>query len=100
MGEWGAGLYSGDFAADLRSAVSAVARLPLEPDELVRALIDTEPAAANHAGDPDHTTFWLILADQFARRGIVSKPAHERALAILESGADLAMRQKLGMNGA
>jgi len=88
LGSWGAGLYSGDFAADLRAAVSAVARLPFDGDRLVEILSDVEPEASRNTSDDDHTTFWLVVADQFARRGIVSSHAQTRALAIMESGAD------------
>jgi hypothetical protein len=96
MGTWGAGLYSGDFAADLRAAVSAVARLPFDGDRLVEILSDVEPEASRNAADEDHTTFWLVVADQFARRGIVSPHARARAVAIIDSGAD---EQSLAVRG-
>ena len=35
MGAWGTGLYSGDFATDLRGMVRAVTRLPFSADRLV-----------------------------------------------------------------
>jgi len=38
MGVFGTGLYSGDFALDLRSAVAAALRLPFNPDKLVDIL--------------------------------------------------------------
>src|ERR1051325_10085498 len=97
MGVWGSGLYSGDFAADLRATVSAVSRLPFDGDRLATILSDIEPAAANNIDDEDHTTFWLVLADQFARRGIVSKRVRDMALQILDRGRDLEMLSKLGM---
>jgi hypothetical protein len=98
MGVWGAGLYSGDFALDLRSAVSAVARLPFDSDKLVDILCETEPRAANDSDDEEHTTFWLVVADQFAKCSITCDRARDKALAIIESGNDLAMHEKLGMN--
>ena len=70
MGVWGTGLYSGDFAMDLRGSISAVARLPFDGDKLVDILCETEPAAANNPNDEDHSIFWLIVADQFAKRAI------------------------------
>ena len=100
MGVFGTGLYSGDFAMDLRSAIKAVSRLPFEPGRLVEILCESEPGAANDAADPDHTVFWLVVADQFAKRGIDSSRARERALAILGAGSDLAMQKKLGMAAA
>jgi hypothetical protein len=98
MGVWGTGLYSGDFAMDLRTTISAVARLPFDSDKLVDILCETEPAAANNPDDPDHTTFWLVVADQFSKRAIVCGRARDKALTIIDTGADIAMLEKLGMD--
>ena len=100
MGVWSTGLYSGDFALDLRSTIRAVSRLPYDGDKLVEILCETEPGAANHPEDADHTTFWLVTADQFAKRGIKSDRARETALKIIDGGSDLAMLGKLGMDPA
>jgi hypothetical protein len=100
MGVFGTGLYSGDFAMDMRSAIRAVARLPFDPDRLVDILSETEPAAAQDPGDTDHTTFWLVVADQFARRGIACERARDKALGIIDSGSDIAMLTKLGMSAS
>ena len=97
MGVWGAGLYSGDFASDLRAAIGAVARLPFDADKLLDIVCETEPDVAKSPEDGDHTTFWLVVADQFAKRGISSKRAREAALRIIDTGEDLAMQVKLGM---
>jgi hypothetical protein len=99
MGVWGAGLYSGDFALDLRSTIRAVARLPYDGDKLVEILCETEPAATR-PHDEDHSNFWLVTADQFAKRGVVSERARERALTIIDNGSDIAMLEKLGMDPA
>lgn len=95
---WGTGLYSGDFALDLRSAISAVARLPFDGDKLVDILCRTEPTAANNPDDVDHTTFWLIVADQFAKRAIACDRARDKALALIKSDAVIIMHEKLGMS--
>ena len=100
MGVWTAGLYSGDFALDLRSAIRAVAQLPFDGDRLTEILAETEPAAASDPENEDHTTFWLIVADQFARRGIVCDRVRGAALTIIDSGSDLALLRKLGMNAS
>lgn len=97
MGVWGVGLYSGDFAMDLRSTVGAVARLPFDGDKLVDILCETDPAAANNPDDPDHAIFWLVVADQFARRAIVCDRARDKALMIVDTGSDIALLGKLGM---
>ncbi len=100
MGVWAAGLYSGDFAMDLRGTIRAVARLPFDSDRLVDILCETEPAVAQNPDDEDHTTFWLVVADQFAKRAIVCDHARDKALALIETGADIAMQEKLGMNAS
>jgi hypothetical protein len=98
MGVWGAGLYSGDFAKDLRSTISAVARLPFGGEKLVHILCETEPRAANNSDDEEHTIFWLVVADQFAKRSISCDRTRDNALTIIKAGSDLAMHEKLGMN--
>jgi hypothetical protein len=100
MGVWGTGLYSGDFAKDLSSAARAVSQLPFEGERLAELLCSVEPGAANHESNEDHTTFWLVLADQFAKRGIVSERVKQNALEIIDKGKDLAMMSQLGMDAA
>jgi hypothetical protein len=98
MGTWGVGLYASDDALDLRGTIRAVSRLPHDGDELIELLAELNP----HARDPKdegHSTFWLVVADQFHRRGIRSG-AEKRALDIIKSGADLEMLAKLGMTDA
>lgn len=97
MGVWGAGLYSGDFAADLRATIRAVIRLPFEPDKLVEILTGVEPGAANEIADEDYTTFWLVLADQFAKNGIACEKLRANALRIIDEGIDLSLMRRLGM---
>ena len=98
MGAWGVGLYSSDFAMDLRGCVNAVARLPFDPDRLLETICQSETLSANDVADPDHTVFWLIVADLFARTGLDCPAARERALAIIADGADLATMASLGMD--
>lgn len=98
MGSWGSGLYSGDFALDLRSTIRAVSRLPFEADRLLDILIEFESSAALDPHNEDQTTFWLVVADQFARRGIASARARDAALRIIDSGQDVEMQRKLGLS--
>ena len=100
MGVWATGLYAGDFALDLRATIGAVAKLPFDGDRLLEILCESERGAADRTDDADHATFWLIAADQFAKRGIESKRAREVALEIIDGGRDLAMLEKLGMQPA
>ena len=97
MGVWGTRLYSGDLAMDLRGTIGAVARLPYDADRLIEILCATTPGAANNPDNEDHTVFWLVVADQFAKRGIVCAKVRDKAFAIIEDGSDLAMHAKLGM---
>ena len=85
---------------DLRGTIGAVVRLPFESDRLVEILCETEPSAATNPEDEDYSTFWLVVADQFAKRGIVSDRARDIALQIIDSGSDLAILGKLGMSPA
>jgi hypothetical protein len=87
MGAWGAGLYSDDYALDLRATVAAVAKLPIS-DEVLELLRTTE-LCADDPQDADHTTCWLVTADQLARRGCYPEEARRRALEIIASGANL-----------
>jgi hypothetical protein len=97
VGVWGIGLYSGDFARDLRAAVAAVARLPFDPDKLADILCTSEPSAANDPVCEDHTTFWLVVADRFAKIGIDCVRARNKALSIIDGGDDIAALELLGM---
>ena len=96
MGVWGSGLYAGDFALDLRSVVKVVARLPFDGEKLVDLLCETEPMASSNPDDEDHTTFWLVVADQLAKIGIVSARARDMVLQIIDGGRDTAMLARLG----
>lgn len=100
MGAWGAGLYSGDFALDLRSAFKALVRLPFDGEKLVQLLCDLEQSAANDPAHEEHTAFWLLVADQLAKSGIPCDRARQQALRIIDSGSDIAMLTKLGMDSA
>ncbi|MBV8839042.1 MAG: hypothetical protein JO000_21115 [Alphaproteobacteria bacterium] len=100
MGTWGAGLYSDDMALDLRSTIGALVRLPFDEPRIVEILCEGEEKAANDPQDEDHTTFWLVLADQFAKRGLMSSRVRDKALDIIDSERDLAMLAARGMTGA
>jgi hypothetical protein len=57
MGASGTGLYSGDFAVDLRASIAAVSRMPLDYEALVDAVCEAERSAATNPADEDHTIF-------------------------------------------
>jgi hypothetical protein len=100
MGTWGAGLYSADMALDLRATIGALLRLPFDEQRIVEALCDSKRKAANDPQDEDHTTFWLVLADQFAKRGLRSDRVRAQALDIIDNRRDLSMLAARGMKQA
>jgi hypothetical protein len=77
---------------------SGTVRLPFDSDKLADIVCENEPAIANKPDDEEYTTFWLVIADQFAKRAIVCNRARDKALAIIDSGADIAIHEKRGMN--
>src|SRR3954471_13785453 len=97
MSAWGTGLYSSDLAADMRATIKSVLRLPLDEDRIVAILREGEGRTADDPNDEDHTTFWLVLADQFEKCGVAHTPTREKAIAIIDRGDDLAMMEKRGM---
>ena len=100
MGTWAPGLYSSDLAKDLKPLVTVACRLPLSNDELLDLFRAQYPQAANDPEDADHTVFWLVLADQLHGNGVDLASVRERALLIIESGADIAAQARLGLAGA
>ena len=96
MGVWSVGLYSSDFALDLRSTINAVLRLPFSDERLIDAICETEPQSAENPDDEDYTTFWLVLADQLAKRGLPTTRARDIALRIIDGGADMVLMEKRG----
>jgi hypothetical protein len=100
MGAWGTGLYANDVAADMRGTIAAMARLPFSGEELLGLLRQSHAGTADDPGDEDHTVFWLVVADQFRKLGIVAPEATGRALDIIDSGHDLAVMAELGMSKA
>jgi hypothetical protein len=100
VGVWGTGLYSSDFAMDLRTTIAAVARLPFDADRIVEILCQVEPSAAVIPDVADHSTFWLVVADQMAKRSMLSAIVRDRAIMIIDRGTDLVIAGKLGMSAA
>src|SRR5579862_2218152 len=95
MGVFGTGLYSRDFATDLRGTISAVLCLPFDADKLADTVCESQPNIANLAAAEDHSTFWLVMAGQFAKRSIVCGRVRDKALQIIDCGSDLAAHAKL-----
>jgi hypothetical protein len=97
MGSWGPGLYQDDDALDLKSAIALLSKLPVPGDRIVEILLSKrdDDAHLNKDGGP---TFWLVVADQFERKGIESTLAFSMAKEAIESGADLRDLEGRGMD--
>lgn len=100
MGVWGAGLYARDLASDMRPLITSIARLPLDDSDIARIVRDAFPEAAENPDDEDHTTFWLVLADQMAKKGIDCADTRAMAIGIIDDGSDERMMAELGMEPA
>lgn len=87
-------------ALDLRATIGALMRLPFDEQRIVAVLREGEQKAADDPHDEDHTTFWLVLADQFVKRGIVSADVRAKALDIIDNERDLSMLAARGMKQA
>lgn len=100
MGTWGPGLYANDLARDLKPTVTAVANLPFDGPRLTEIVVESYPDPAGDREDEEHTTFWLVLADQLHRKGIEAPEVYARAIEIVASGEDLRMQERLDMSAA
>jgi hypothetical protein len=87
MGRWGTGLYDDDKAADLRQTIALIATIPASGDRLLEIVLMHEERPPELT-DGDGCTFWLVIADQFERRGIRCDTVVERALMAIDAERD------------
>lgn len=99
MGTYGAALYSDDDAADLRSAISVLARLPLSGEQIVEVLCREYDGTfdLDEEGGP---ASWLVLADQFGKKGIDCPRVFETALVVVDNGLDIRDWKSRGADAA
>jgi hypothetical protein len=88
MGTWGIGIFSDDTAADVRDeyrdCLSQGMEGPAATDKVMSMFGDS-------LDDPDDgPPFWLALAATQVRYGRLEQRVRDRAIAIIESGSDLA----------
>jgi hypothetical protein len=95
MGAWGGGLYESDFAVDLKATIKAVLRAPLGEEDL---LAEISTMIGEGADGADSLDYWLVLADQLERCGLPRRDIFERAIAIVETGEDVALLEDLGLD--
>ena len=88
MGSWGVGLYQDDDALDLKGMIAFLAKLPASGDRLLEIILENRKDGVR-LRDDGGPTFWLVVADQFERRGIACMRAFEQALKAIDTGADL-----------
>jgi hypothetical protein len=96
MGTWGVGLYSDDSAADLKNTLALLTQLPVDGDRLLDIVIDAYGDSVELTADGG-PAFWLVVADQFERKGIRSARAFQQARKAIDTGADLRDLEARGM---
>ncbi|MFN7883507.1 MAG: hypothetical protein ACK5PF_10920 [bacterium] len=89
MGTWGEGLYDDDEACDLRDSISLLSKMPINGDSILRLVLEQFERDDNLDADGS-PSFWMVMADQFAKRGIECDFVMQLALAAIDTGADLA----------
>lgn len=88
MGQWGGGLYDDDEACDVRDTVSLLSKMPGDGESILRIVLEQCDRDENLDED-GCAAFWLVMADQFVRRGITCDRVVQLALAAIDNGADL-----------
>ncbi|WP_417446020.1 hypothetical protein [Kangiella sp.] len=96
MGTWGEGLYADDEACDVRDLISLLSKMPSNGDCILQLALEQFERNEN-LGEDGCPTFWMVVADQFTKRGIVCDRAIKQALLSIDSGADLADLKARGM---
>ena len=96
MGAWGEGLYEDDEACDVRDFISLLSKMPGDGDSILQLALEQFERDEN-LDDDGCPTFWMVVADQFAKRGIECDRAMKQALLSINSGADLADLKARGM---
>lgn len=88
MGAWGTGLYSDDFALDVKSefldAINSGKPYREAFEELKKTYVDN-----THDDDPDIPVFWFVCADILWKKGRLDDDIKHTALAYIESNSDV-----------
>ena len=89
MGAWGTGLYSDDFALDVKSefldAINSGKPYREAFEELKKTYVDNA-----YNDDPDIPVFWFVCADILWKKGRLDEDIKQTALEYLESETDIA----------
>lgn len=95
MGTWNAGLYDSDSAADLKNTLALLCKVPANGERLLDLL--TELLGVSETTDAQ---YWLVVADQFEKRGLHSARVQAHALALIDDGIALAQARDSGADAA
>ncbi|RAU17070.1 hypothetical protein DN062_14220 [Nitrincola tibetensis] len=88
MGAWGEGLYEEDEACDVRDSISMLSKMPANGDEILEILIE-QYGPVEDLEDDGVPNFWMVVADQYSKKGIVSEKVRMNALKAMDSGYDI-----------
>lgn len=88
MGAWGEGLYDEDDACDVRDSISTLSKMPANGEEILQILIE-QYGPVEDLQDDGVPSFWMVVADQFSKKGIVSERVRVNALKAMDSGYDI-----------
>ncbi len=88
MGAWGTGLYSDDFALDVKSeflgAINSGKPYREAFEELKKTYVDNA-----YNDDPDIPVFWFVCADILWKKGRLDEDIKQTTLAYIESNSDV-----------
>jgi hypothetical protein len=97
VGAWGPGIFSDDLALDVRDEWRAAILEGIAPDQATRSLVDRYSRAV--IGPQYETVFWTALAAAQMETGRLQAGVRDRALAIIDAGADLDLWAESGNRG-
>jgi len=97
MGAWGEGIYDDDEALDIRDIIRLLSKMPASGDRILQILL-SEFQRNENLKDDGCPTFWIVVADQFEKKGIYCPKTFELALKAIETGADIEDLRSRGMD--
>jgi hypothetical protein len=97
VGAWGPGIFSDDLALDVCDEWRAAILDGAAPDQATRSLVERYSRAA--VGPDYATVFWTALAAAQMETGRLQADVRDRALAIIDAGADLDLWAESGNRG-
>ncbi|MBI3711588.1 MAG: hypothetical protein HY253_01290 [Burkholderiales bacterium] len=99
MGVWGEGLYDDDEACDLRDTISLLSKMPGDGESILRLVLEQFERDDNLSED-GCPAFWMVVADQFAKRGISCERVVQLGLAAIDTGVDILDLEARGMDAS